>query len=218
MGHAFKCGSLLGIAAVMWPLAPLDARTHAVHGVVFQEPSKCLGVVVPASEGLKGDAAPVETAARELLMTQLTDPSLKVVPLEARLRAPAIAEARRADCGRVLMMTLKQKSGGGGLKDLTGRVAEGAGTWAAWSIPGGNAAGAAARGAAFAGAAAVASLASSTKAKDELRVDYEIVGTGDAANGGPQSERLKASADGDDLLTPLMRRVAERVHSAVMTH
>jgi hypothetical protein len=186
----------------MWPAASFGA---------------CLGIVVPASEGIKGQAPQVETAARELLMTHLTDPSLKIVPLEARLRAPAIEEARKAECGRVLMMTLKLKTGGGGLKDFTGRVAEGAGNWAAWSIPGGNAAGAAARGAAFAGAAAVASLASATRAKDELRVDYEIAGTGEAAKGSPQSERVKASADGEDLLTPLMRRVAERVHASVAT-
>jgi hypothetical protein len=110
------------------------------------------------------------------------------------------------------MMTLKQKTAGGGLKGLTGRVAEGAGNWAAWSIPGGGAAGAAARGAAFAGAAAVASLASSTRAQDELRIDYEIVG---AESAGQQSEHAKASADGEDLLTPLVRRVAEKVHAAV---
>ena len=207
MRRAFNMSCLIGIATVMWPdVALAAARTQT-----------CLGVVVPASEGIKGQAAQVETAARELLISYLTDPALKVVPVEARLRAPAIEEARKADCGRVLMLTLKQKTGGGGLKGLTGKVAEGAGNWAAWSIPGGNAAGAAARGAAFAGAAAVASLASSTKAQDELRIDYEIVGTGDAVNTSPQSERLKASADGEDLLTPLMRRVAERVHSTVTT-
>jgi hypothetical protein len=208
---------LIGTAAAMWPAASLDARPRGGHAATFPRTDSCLGIVVPASEGIKGQALQVETAARELLITHLTDPSLKIVQLEARLRAPAIEEARKAACGRVLMMTLKLKTGGGGLKDFTGRVAEGAGNWAAWSIPGGNAAGAAARGAAVAGAAAAASLAASTKGKDELRVDYEIVGTGDAATGSSQSERVKAGADGEDLLTPLMRRVAEQVHAAVVT-
>jgi hypothetical protein len=217
MRRAFNLSCLIGIVTVMSSVASLDARPRDAAGGALQQSTTCLAVVVPASEGVKGEAAQVEKAARELLITHLTDPSLKVVPLEARLRAPAIEEARKADCGSVLVTTLKRQTGGGGLKRLTGNVAAGAGNWAAWSIPGSNVGGAAARGAAFAGAAAVASLASSTKAQDELRVDYEIVGTGDAANASPQSERLRANADGEDLLTPLMRRVAERVHAAVTT-
>ena len=216
MRRVYKTSCLVGIAAVMWPAESLHARTFAISGVL-QQPPACLGVVVPASEGIRGEAAPVETAARELLITQLTDPSLKVVPLEARLRGPATEEARKADCGRVLMMTLKHKTGGNGVRGLTGQVAEGAGTWAAWSVPGSGVAGAAARGAAHAAAAAAASLASSTKAQDELRIDYELVGTSEGSSASPQSERLKASADGEDLLTPLIRRIAERVHAAITT-
>jgi hypothetical protein len=215
--RAFNMSCLIGVATMTWSMAFLDARTRHTHRVELQQSISCLGVVMPASEGIRGEAGQVETGARELLITQLTDPSLKVVPLAARLRAPALEEARKGDCGRVLMMTLKRKTGGASLTGLTGRVAEGAGNWAAWSIPGGGPAGAATRGAAFAAAAAVGSLASSTRAQDELRIDYEIIGTGDAADSGAQSERMKARADGEDLLTPLMRRVAERVHATITT-
>lgn len=200
MRRALTTGCLLATAIVMGPLA-----AHA---------GACLGVVLPASTGIKGDAPQIEAAARELLISHLTDPSLKVVTLDARLRGPAIEEARKSDCARLLMMTLQQKAGGGGLKGLTGKMAEGAGTWSAWSIPGGGVAGAAARGAALAGAAAIASFAASTKARDELRIDYEVVNS-DGSSASPHSERLKASADGEDLLTPLMRRVAERVHATI---
>jgi outer membrane protein OmpA-like peptidoglycan-associated protein len=137
MRHALNMSRLIGIAA-LFSVASLDARTQVEPGGVVQPSATCLGVVVPASEGIKGQGAQLETAARELLITTLADPSLKVIALEARLRAPAIEEARKADCGRVLMMTLKQKTGGGGVRGLTGKVAEGAGTWAAWSVPGGR--------------------------------------------------------------------------------
>jgi hypothetical protein len=201
------------VIAMLSPAALLGERRDETRTGRLQQ-GACLGIVVPASDGIQGDAAGVEQAAREQVITHLTDPSLKVVPLEARLRAPAMEEARRADCDRVLMMRLKHKTGGG-VRGLTGRVAEGAGTWAAWSVPGSGVAGAAARGAAHAAAAAVGSLASATRAQDELRIDYEIVGTGDNSSASPQTERVKASADGEDLLTPLTRRVAERVHAAL---
>jgi hypothetical protein len=200
MRRALTTRFFIAAAIVMMP-----AAAHA---------DACLGIVLPASTGIKGDALKVETAARELLTSNLSDPSLKVIPLELRLRTPAIEEARKQGCGRVLTMSLTQKTGGGGVKSLTGKIAEGAGTWSALSIPGTGLAGAAARGAAVAGAAAVASLAASTRVHDELRIDYEIIGV-DGSSVGAQSERLKASADGEDLLTPLMRRVAERVHSTM---
>jgi hypothetical protein len=221
MRRKFTASRAIAIAIVMMPVAVLgERRAHSPTTRDQQPAAVCLGIVVPASEGIKGDATQVERAARDLLIGQLTDPSLKILPLEARLRAPATEEARKAECGNLLMIALKQKSGESGVRGLAGKVAEGAGSWAGWSVPAGGVAGAATRGAALAGAAAVASLASSTNAQDELRIDYEVVGTSDGSSTSPQSpqsERLKARANGEDLLTPLMRRVAERVHATVAT-
>ncbi|MGH9163034.1 MAG: hypothetical protein ACRD2X_23985 [Vicinamibacteraceae bacterium] len=215
MQTIFSASFLVAIMATLWP-ASLVARTLGASGVTpqQQQPATCIGIVVPAAEGIEGNASDVATAVRDLLTSYLSAPALQIVALEARLPSPAMEEARGADCGYVLTTTLRRKAGGSGAGVL-GKMAEGAGNWAAWHVPGSGMAAAAAQGAAIAGAAAIGSLASGTKAKDEVRLEYQLVANTGASVAGPETERLKAQTNGEDLVTPLVHRVAERVHAAM---
>lgn len=89
-----------------------------------------------------------------------------------------------------------------------------AGTTAAWSLPGGGVGSAVARGAAVAASQTAAELAVSTKAKDEMRLEYRLAQTDGGPTFGPRTETAKAKVDGEDLLTPLVERVAEAVAAA----
>lgn len=170
----------------------------------------CIGVIVPAVKGGEGNAAQAAEAAQGLLVDYLGGPSLKVVPLEARLAAHGLEEARLKACERVLIVTLTRKSSGGGGSRL-GRIVGQAGSTAAWHLPGGSAGAAAARSAAAASSRAVEELAQGTRAKDEMRIEWRLVAAEDGRLAGSGSDKAKADSDGEDLLTPLVHTMAETI-------
>ena len=188
---------------ISWP-APQDAPA------VSQPESRCIGVVVPAVKGGGGDATHAATAAQALLVDHLSGPSLKAMPLEARLAAHGLEEARLKECGQVLIVTLTRKSSSGGGSRL-GRIVGQAGSTAAWHLPGGSAGAAAARTAAAATSRAVEEVASGTRAKDEMRVEWKLVSAEGGRAAGSGSDKAKAGSDGEDLLTPLVHKMAEAI-------
>jgi hypothetical protein len=145
------------------------------------------------------------TALRDLISSFLTGPSLRTVTLDARLTEQAIEEARQKTCDSLLTVTLTRKrSSGGGF----GRVLGDAAGAAAWHMPyGATATATAARSVAIAGSTAVSGMASNTRAKDELQLEFRLVSDArTVVREGKDS--AKAKADGEDLLTPLVERMA----------
>jgi len=190
-------------------VSPSAAQAVAGGQVSFPPETTCIAVVLPSVQGVDGSATEVASAVRELFTSYLTGPSLRTVPLEARLASQAIEEARQKDCGQVLVTTLTRKRSGGSA--LGRALGQAAGT-AAWSVPGvAGTGGAVARGAVIAGAQAVSSLAGSTKAKDEMRLDYKISPLDAAASAKPETLKVKAAADGEDILTPLVEKASEAI-------
>ncbi len=138
------------------------------------------------------------------MASYLTGSSLNVVKLDALLPSQAVEEASRRGCEPLLLLKFTRRSSGG-LTRALGRAAGGA----AWAPPGGGSVGsAAARVAATAGLQTAASLAESTKAKDEGTLEYRLQSTGGQVTFGPKSERQKATVDGEDILTPVVARAA----------
>lgn len=174
----------------------------------------CIAIVLPSIKGADGDATGFANSLRELLTSYLTGPTLRAIPLDSRLPSQAVEEARQKQCGYVLVTSIARKhSDGSGWGRALGRAA---GTAAWYGVPYGSAAGAAARGAAVAGAQAVSSLAETTKAKDELTFEYRL-GTADTAlHAAPRTEKAKAKTDREDLLTPLVEKVAESVAATIL--
>jgi hypothetical protein len=60
-------------------------------------------------------------------------------------------------------------------------------------------------------------MAATTRSKDEMRLEWTVTSLAAGARpGSPRSEKLKASADGEDLLSPLVQRAAESIVETVM--
>lgn len=176
-------------------------------------PAACVAIVLPAVQGVEGNASDVSAALRELLSGILSGPSLRVVPLDARLQSQALEEAVGKSCPRVLTAAVTRKRGGGG--GLLGRVLTGAATTAAWQVPGSGMVPGAARGAVVAGAETLSAAATGTRAKDEWKFEYTLLSADGATVLGPQTVSAKAQSNGEDVLTPLTLRVAEAVGAAV---
>lgn len=198
--------ALMGAAAQAWAQSPAAAAPDPT----------CIGVVLPSAKGASGDATQFASSLRDLFVSYLTGPSLRAIPLEARLASQAVTEARQKQCGYVLITSVERKRhDGSGWGKTLGRAA---GTAAWYGVPyAGNAAANAARGAAIAGAQAVSMMAETTKAKDELTLEFRIGSPDSVMQAAPRTEKGKARNDGEDLLTPLVEKAAEAIAATVTT-
>jgi hypothetical protein len=166
-----------------------------------------MAIGLPAVEGVPGNATDVASGLREMMTAYLNGPSLKVVALDSRLPSQQTEEARQKGCSQLLVLSVRRKSGGGGWTKALGEAAGAT----AWAVPYGAGASAAARAATVGGLRAAASLASSTKSKDELRLEYRVQSTSGQVMFGPKTEKQKATVDGEDLLTPVASRAADAI-------
>jgi hypothetical protein len=175
----------------------------------------CIALVLPSAKGAAGDATEFAKSLRELFTSYLTGPSLRAIPVDARLASQAIEEARQKQCGYLLLTSIERKrNDGSGWGRALGRAA---GNAAFYGVPyGGTAATAAARGAAIAGAHAISAMAETTKAKDEVTLEYRFGMLDNATRAAPQTQKAKAKSDGEDLLTPLVEKAAEAIAAAVL--
>jgi hypothetical protein len=138
-----------------------------------------------------------------------------VVTLDARLSVHALEEAKQKSCGRVLTIALEKKRGGNKMATI-GKVAGQAASGAASGMGYGATAGAAAaRGAANAATQVVNDAARSTRAKDEINIEYKITSAAGKSELGPKKDKQKAGVDGEDLLTPLVQRAAEAIATSI---
>lgn len=205
MGRSFRLVSL-----AIYGLAALSPELAAAQ----ESPAKtCIAIVLPSVQGVEASATEVSGGVRDLLASYLNGPSIQVLPLEARLPSQAIEEARQKPCGYFLTATLTRKHGGGGA--LAKALGQSAGT-ASLYLPGGATVGSAvARSAVIGGAQAVSTIAWSTKAKDEMRLEYTLSASDGSPRGGTRTQRAKASVDREDLLTPLAERAAADIAASV---
>ena len=187
-------------------LLTLASCVVGADGPVSNEAPGCVALVLPIVQGVPGSASDAAAGLRDLFASYLTGPSLKVVPLEARLQSQAAGEAQEKGCEPLLFVSLTRKTGG---SRLTKALGQAAGT-SSWYLPGGaSVASATARAAASAGLQTASSLAASTRAKDEVRIEYRLQSAAGRIQFGPATERQTATIDGEDLLTPVVTRAAE---------
>ena len=196
----------LALAAASVTLLTVAPQTRA------QDPSvPCVAIVLPSVQGVDGNSTDVAAGLRDLFVSYLNGPALRTVTLEARLPAQAAIEARQKGCERMLLTTMvRKRDTGSGLGSALGQAA---GT-AAWHLPYG-AGGTVARGAAIAGAQVAQGLATDTRRKDEVRLEYRVGTPDTVATTKPVSSKAKARADGEDLLTPLVERAAAEIFGVV---
>ena len=184
--------------------------TASLHAA--EPPPTCIAIVLPSVKGVEGNATEVANAVRDLFASYLNGPAIRTIALDARLASQAATEAAQKDCPQMLTVSLVRSHSGGVLGKAFGQGASVAG----WYVPGGASVGAAvARGAAAGGAQAVGTIVASTSAKDEMRLEYTIAPVDAAGRGSTHTEKAKAKADREDLLTPLVEHAAGAILAAV---
>lgn len=175
----------------------------------------CIAIAMPSASGVDGDATAFAMSLRDLFVGYLTGPTLRAITLDSRLPSQAVEEARQKQCGFVLLTSITRKhDDGNGFGKALGRAA---GTAAVYGVPyGSTATTAAARGAAIAGGQAISGMAETTKAKDEVSLEYRIGTVDTALRASPKTEKAKAKSDQEDLLTPLVEKASEAAAAAVL--
>jgi hypothetical protein len=167
----------------------------------------CVAIVLPSVEGVD-DTTTVAVSVRSLFQSYLTGPTLRSIALDAKLASQANQEAIQKQCTKVLTVSLTRKAGGNG-KSKVATAAQAAGT-AAGYIAGGGIGEIAVAGAA-AGAQAIGSLASNTRAKDEMRIEYRVTTVDGVQILAPKTDSRKAQSNGEDIVTPLVERAANAI-------
>jgi hypothetical protein len=211
----FNCSSTICALVLVNAMAVVSARAAATTPqAATSNDAACVAIVLPSARGVDGDATAFSTSLRDLFASYLTGPSLRAVPLDARLTSQAVEEARQKNCGFILVTSVTRvRDDGGGMGRAFGRAA---GAAASYGVPyGGTAATAAARGAVVAGAYAISNAAETTKAKDEITLEYRISTLDGAGSTAAKRQKAKAKSDGEDLLTPLVESAAEAVAAVV---
>ena len=173
-----------------------------------------IGLILPNVQMSSGNAAQAAEAVRNTFAKYLTGPTIEVVPMTARLASLAMDEARQSQCDYILSSSMSVKKGGGG--GLFGRAIANIGGSAAGHIPGGStAATGAARSAAIGGVYTTAAIASSIKAKDEVKLDYNLQPINSTSAPLANTVKTKANHDGEDVVDGLVQRAASAVVSAI---
>jgi outer membrane lipoprotein SlyB len=136
-----------------------------------------------------GNAAQAAEALRNSFASYLKGQSIEVITLSARLPPLAIEEARQSQCDYILSASMNVKKGGGG--SMFGRrIADIAGA-AAGRIP-------------STGSAASGAI----KAKDEVTLEYKLDQVETTKTVLASKDKAKASADGEDVISPLVQKAA----------
>jgi hypothetical protein len=200
--------ALVAAAASFAPLFP--AGGHATRP---QAEPVCVAIALPELTGIDGDSTAVAASVRTLFVSYLTGPSLKAMALDARLASQAAEEARQKNCSKVLTVSMTRKAGGG-RHSVVGALSQ-AGRTAAAYMPVSGVGGAIAYGTMVAGTEAVYTVATYTRAKDEMQLDYRVTSAEGAVILAPKTGKAKAKSDGEDIVTPLVAKAAEAVAAAV---
>jgi hypothetical protein len=211
MRHAIPVGAAGALLFLALPLASATAQDPAPAGPVAQI---CLA---PASVQAAPNGVDPVAAVSAAFSTFLSGPTLAVQPLSSRLQSQARQEAKLGGCGFLLLTTVKheRKTGGGG---ILGKMAGGAvqqGAWAVTGSVGGSMVGRVAAGAvAGAAASSINDYAMASRQKDDLTLTYRLEDAGGKVL-VEDSEKRRAKADGEDLLTPIAQKASEAIAAAV---
>jgi hypothetical protein len=199
-----------GIAAIGCAMAAFLLAGVSAHA--RDNPSICLAPASAQIPDMRSDEA--GTAVGQMFTSYLTGPSLSVVPLTARLASQAREEARQKNCVYVLFASVRQERKTQ-TTGLLGRIAAGALQNGASQVAANTgSAGTRVVASAAAGGAANTYIASSTRIRDTLELEYRLE-SADGKTLTAHTEKRKATSDGEDLLTPLVEQAAEAVASKV---
>jgi hypothetical protein len=174
-----------------------------------------VGIVMPkasfTAEGV--DNNQMALGIREVVAGYFQGTEVEIVPLEARIPQALASEAKEKGVSYILNIAVSQKKGGGGfgmfkaIAPVLSNVVPMAGV-------SGNVAGQVAGSIAQTAITSAAQMSSNTKAKDTITLEYSLVATDGGAVKNSNSMKAKAKSDGEDVLSPMMEKMAEAVLAA----
>lgn len=176
-----------------------------------------VGIVMPkasfTTEGV--DNNQMSLGIRDAVAGYFQGTNVEIVALEARIPQALANEAKEKGCAYILNVAVSQKKGGGGFGKMFATVAPIVSSVVPMAGMAGGIAGSVASSVAQTAVMSAANMSSTTKAKDAITFEYSL----NAVEGGAvkisNSAKAKAKSDGEDVLSPMMEKMAEAVLVAV---
>ena len=194
-----------------------------------KEGVKRIGIVLPKAQMAQAaqTGQDVGESIKQTIIAYLSGPALDVVPLNGRLPAQIIAEAKEKQCDYILFTSVTQKKGSGGFGGLMKMAAPMMGMIPNMGAMGGGGG----MGGAMAGAVTQTIVGAATqaatqqdisqqmagisgnniKAKDEISLEYKLVTAAENAPVVANTLKQKAKQNGEDVITPLVEQLASTV-------
>ena len=170
--------------------------------------------LAPSSATLIGmQGADAGHAIDTMLAGYLHGPRLEIIRLESRLAAQARHEAADLGCAFVLVTTVKQERRNSGFTDrlAAGAIYSGAGS-AAGVV---ESAGGRVLAGAVSGAASTVVASNEVRSRDQMTLTYRLEAAGGRAV-LEKTHKRRASADSEDMLTPLVEAAAEAIAARIL--
>jgi hypothetical protein len=196
------------IASAAAAPAPAAALGDKKPGVVR------IGIAMPKAQiGQGAQGASAGEPVRVMLVQYLTGPSVETVAIAALLPDQIEAEAKARQCDFLVYSSLSQKKQTGGMGFLKNASSM------ANMIPmvgmTNSVSGAIAASSATAAASQAASLSSGIKAKSDVVLEYHMNAVGNTSPVLNTTLDAKATADGEDVITPLVEKEATAIMAEV---
>lgn len=207
-GSTVEASGFPDSSALPRPVVPVNNTASArIESISGKKPGVVrIGITMPKTQMGSGAQGPTAgEPLRAVLMQYLADPSVEVIPIAALLPEQGEAEGKAKQCDFLVYSSMSQKKQGGGgfLKSAMGM---------ANMIPivgmAGGMGGMIAATTAATAASQATTLSSGIRAKAEVTLQYQIRALGNPALVVSKTLNAKASADGEDVITPLVEQEA----------
>ncbi|PYS92289.1 MAG: hypothetical protein DMF62_00965 [Acidobacteria bacterium] len=160
-----------------------------------------VGVIVKTTSAGEGvSTADLSHAIEHSLDEYLKGTKVEIIPMEAKLAAAQVQEAKDMGCDYVLMATVAHKKGGGGFGGF-GKMFSTVAPLAGYGSVAGQLAASA--------VVTAVSLSGSMKSKDELTMDLKLQSTVDNSVAMAKQLKAKAKSDGEDIISQIIEQAAQ---------
>lgn len=172
-----------------------------------------VGIVMPkasfTTEGV--DNNQMALGIRDAVAGYFQGTNVEIVALDAKLPQALASEAKEKGCAYILNVAVSQKKGGGGFGKMFATVAPVLSSVVPMAGVAGGVAGQVAGSVAQTAVMSAANMSSTTKAKDTITLEYSLNAVENGAVKASNSTKAKAKSDGEDVLSPMMEKMAETV-------
>lgn len=215
---SFAFLTFFALATVFTATLGFGQQTPNAEQTKTDEPNQAtvrVGIAMPKAQFAEGvDNAQMAINLREVIGSYFQGTNVEIVALEARLPQAVAAEAKEKGCAYILQTAVSQKKGGGGFGKMFGAVAPVLSNVAPMAGMSGTVAGAVASQVASTAIMSASSMASNTKSKDQFTFEYNLTSVESNAKVAGETVKVKAQSDGEDVLSPIIEKMAESVLAA----